>query len=96
MPLVTIRFYMKKKAIVLFITIFLILSVALCLADENKDHVCFRVLDSNKDGNVTFQEFEKYYGNDQKKFNKADMDEDGKLTHDEYHHLLGHGSSQNE
>ena len=96
MPLVTIRFYMKKTAIVLLITIFLILSVALCLADENKDHVCFRVLDSNKDGNVTFQEFEKYYGNDQEKFNKADMDEDGKLTHDEYHHLLGHGSSQNE
>ena len=96
MPLITIRFYMKKTAIVLFITIFLILSVALCLADENKDHVCFRVLDSNKDGNVTFQEFEKYYGNDQEKFNKADMDGDGKLTHDEYHHLLGHGSSQNE
>ena len=96
MPLVTIRLCMKKTATVLLITIFLILSVAICLADENKDHVCFRVLDSNKDGNVTFQEFEKYYGNDQKKFNKADMDEDGKLTHDEYHDLLGHGSSQNQ
>lgn len=87
---------MKKTAIVLLITIFLILSVALCLADKNKDHVFFRILDSNKDGNVTFQEFEKYYGNDHEKFNKADMDEDGKLTHDEYHHFLGHGSSQNE
>ena len=96
MQLVTIRLCMKKTATVLLITIFLILSVAICLADENKDHVCFRVLDSNEDGNVTFQEFEKYYGNDQKKFNKADMDEDGKLTHDEYHDLLGHGSSQNE
>ena len=96
MPLVTIRLYMKKTATVLLIAIFLILSVTICLADENKDHVCFRVLDSNKDGNVTFQEFEKYYGNDQKKFNTADMDEDGKLTHDEYHDLLGHGSSQNQ
>ncbi|MGD8901473.1 MAG: hypothetical protein PVF39_15410, partial [Desulfobacterales bacterium] len=77
MPLVTIKLCMKKTATALLITIFLILSVAICLADESKDHVCFRVLDSNKDGNVTFQEFEKYYGNDQKKFNKADMDEDG-------------------
>ena len=92
MPLVTIGLCMKKTATVLLFAIFLTLSVDLCLADENKDHVCFRVLDSNKDGNVTFQEFEKYYGNDQKKFNKADMDEDGKLTHDEYHHFLGHGS----
>ena len=96
MPLVTTRLCMKKTATILLITIFLILSVAICLADENTDHVCFRVLDSSKDGNVTFQEFEKYYGNDQKKFNKADMDEDGKLTHDEYHDLLGHGSSQNQ
>jgi Ca2+-binding EF-hand superfamily protein len=83
---------MKKTATALLITIFLILSVAICLADGSRDHVCFRVLHSNKDGNVTFQEFEKYYGNDQKKFNKADMDEDGKLTHEEYHNILGHGS----
>ena len=27
------------------------------------------------------------------KFNEADIDRDGKLTHDEYHNLLGHGSS---
>jgi Ca2+-binding EF-hand superfamily protein len=93
MPLVAIRLCMKKTATVLLITIFLTLSVALSLADENKDHVCFRVLDSNKDGYVTFEEFDKYYGNDKEKFNKADTDEDGKLTHDEYHHILGHGSS---
>jgi Ca2+-binding EF-hand superfamily protein len=84
---------MQKTVTVLFITIFLTLSVALCLADENKDHVCFRVLDSNKDGYVTFEEFDKHYGNDREKFNKADTDEDGKLTHDEYHHILGQGSS---
>ena len=92
MPLVTIRLCMKKTATILLITIFLILSVAICLADEKKDHVCFRVLDSNKDGYVTFEEFDKYYGNDKEKFNKADTDQDGKLTHDEYHHFLGHGS----
>jgi Ca2+-binding EF-hand superfamily protein len=83
---------MKKTSAILLITIFLTSSVALCLANEKKDHVCFRVLDSNKDGMVTFQEFEKFYGNDKEKFNDADMDEDGKLTHDEYHNILGHGS----
>ena len=56
-----------------------------------KDHVCFRVLDSNKDGLVTFQEFEKFYGSEEEKFHEADKDEDGKLTH-EYHNILGHGS----
>ena len=96
MPFATIRLCLKKTATELLIIIFLILSVALCFANENKDHVCFRVLDSNKDGNVTFQEFEKYYGNDQEKFNTADKDEDGKLTHDEYHHILGNGSLQNQ
>ena len=55
-----------KTSAILLIVIFLTSSVALCLADENKDHVCFRVLDLNKDG---------------------------KLTHDEYHNILGHGSS---
>ena len=84
---------MKKTSAILLITIFLTSSVALCLADENKDHVCLRVLDSNKDDMVTFQEFEKFYGNDKEKFNDADMDEDGKLTHDEYHDILGDGSS---
>ena len=83
---------MKKISAILLITIFLTSSVALCLAYEKKDHVCFRVLDSNKDDMVTFQEFEKFYGNDKEKFNEADMDEDGKLTHDEYHNILGHGS----
>ena len=82
-----------KTSAILLIVIFLTSSVALCLADENKDHVCFRVLDLNKDGMVTFQEFEQFYENDKEKFNEADVDKDGKLTHDEYHNILGHGSS---
>jgi Ca2+-binding EF-hand superfamily protein len=57
-----------------------------------KKHVRFRVLDLNKDGYVTFEKFDKYFGNDKEKFNNADKNEDGKLTHDEYHHFLGHGS----
>lgn len=83
-----------KKAIAIFLmAVFLIPSAAPCWADEQKDHVCFRILDSDKDGGVTFQEFEKFYGNDEKKFTKTDLDKDGKLSHDEYHEILGHGSS---
>ena len=83
---------MQKTMALLLIIISLALSVNLCLADEKKDHVCFRVLDSNKDGLVTFQEFEKFYKNKKEKFHDADKDEDGKLTHEEYHDILGHGS----
>jgi hypothetical protein len=67
--------------------------MSLCWADEKKDHICFKILDSKEDGMVTFQEYEKYFGNDKQKFNEADLDKDGQLTHDEYHNLLGHGSS---
>jgi hypothetical protein len=77
----------------LLIGIFLTSSVALCLADESKDHVCFKVLDSNKDGIVTPQEFDEVYKNDKEKFAKAGVNKDGKLTHDEYHNIFGHGSS---
>ena len=82
---------MKLNAIPL-IGIFLISTAFICTANENKGHVCFRVLDSNRDGMVTFQEFKQAYGDDKEKFNMADENEDGKLTHDEYHDLLGHGS----
>ena len=83
---------MKKSIATVLITTFLITSAALCRADEKKDHVCFRVLDSNKDGLVTYQEFTKIYGDDREAFNKADEDKDSQLTHDEYHTMLGHGS----
>jgi hypothetical protein len=82
-----------KRSVILLIGIFLTSSVALCLADESKGHICFRVLDSNKDGMVTPQEFDQFYKNDREKFKKADTNKDGKLTHDEYHSILGHGSS---
>ena len=84
---------MNKICVFLMIASFLTVPTSLCLADEKKDHVCFRSLDSNQDDVVTFQEYEKYFGNDKTKFNKADLDKDGQLTHDEYHNLLGHGPS---
>jgi Ca2+-binding EF-hand superfamily protein len=87
------RYSVKKSIAATLIILLLAVSAGFCWADEEKDHVCFRVLDSNKDGLVSFQEFEKVYGNDETKFKEADVDKNGKLTHDEYHDILGHGSS---
>jgi Ca2+-binding EF-hand superfamily protein len=84
---------MKVAIASLFFTTFLTAVVAFSWADEKRDHICFRVLDSNKDGVVTYQEFEKIYGDEKDKYDAADLDNDGKLNHDEYHDLLGHGST---
>ena len=32
------------------------------------------------------------FGNDNERFKEADLDKNGKLSHDEYHELFGHGS----
>ena len=83
---------MKKSIVFLLMIIMSITSVNFCLANEKKDHICFSIVDSNKDGEVTFQEFQKYLGNDNERFKDADLDKNGKLSHDEYHKLFGHGS----
>ena len=71
----------------------MVFSAGVALADESRDHVCFRALDANRDGEVTLQEFEKHFENDRESFDKADRNKDGRLTHDEYHDMLGHGAS---
>ena len=82
-----------KKSIVFILMIIVSITLAnFCTADEKKNHICFRIVDTNKDGEVNFQEFEKYFGNDIERFNEADLDKNGKLSHDEYHEFLGHGS----
>lgn len=82
-----------KKITVIFLMIILSIAAAnLCLAEEKKNHTCFRVVDADKDGKITFEEFEKFFGNDNERFKAADLDKNGILTHDEYHKLLGHGS----
>ena len=82
-----------KKITVIFLMIILSIATAnLCLAEEKKNHTCFRVVDADKDGKITFEEFEKFFGNDNERFKAADLDKNGILTHDEYHKLLGHGS----
>lgn len=84
---------MKKSGYILVSMIIATSSIsALSMASEEKGHICFRIIDSDKDGKVTFQEFEKYFGNDLEKFKAIDLDEDGTLSHDEYHQSLGHGS----
>ena len=85
---------MHKLMVSLTILIALVLTVFAIPggADETKDHVCFRVLDTDKDGLVTLEEFARHYGDDEDRFRAADADRDGRLTHDEYHELLGHGA----
>lgn len=63
-------------------------------AGEDDGHICFRRIDANQDGIVTFEEFAVHYGKDEKKFKAADTDGDGRLIHDEYHDFLGHGAAE--
>ena len=63
-------------------------------AEEEKGHICFKTIDADENGEVTFEEFVKHLGDDRDKFNSVDQNEDGKLTHEEYHDFLGHGASE--
>lgn len=58
--------------------------------EETEDHICFRTIDMNSDEIVTPGEFAAYYNIDL--FAAVDKDQDGLLTHDEYHVYLGHGA----
>ncbi len=75
-----------KKYITFCLALFILISpLSFCLADDsNEDHVCFTRIDSDQDGSVTTQEFEKFFEKDIEKFQKMDQDNDGKITHDEY------------
>ena len=79
---------MKKLTVFFLMIIVSITSANFCLANEKKNHPCFRIVDSNKDGEDTFQEFAKFFGNDNERLKEADLDKNGKLSHDEYHKLL--------
>ena len=84
---------MKKFVLPYLVVITIFISNALCFGNVEKSHICFRDVDADKDGKVTFQEFKKIYGDDKVKFEAIDLNDDGKLSHDEYHQFLGHGSS---
>ena len=87
-----------KSVFVIYLTAATILvSAPLCFSvEEEKGHICFNTIDSNKDNRVTFEEFVKYLGDDREKFTSVDQNEDGELTHEEYHDSLGHGASGQE
>ena len=83
---------LKRQLIYLMIAAFFVPNAA-GLGGERKGHVCFSLIDEDKDGKVTLQEFEKIFGTEQsKKFTEADLNQDGSLSHDEYHQSLGHGN----
>ena len=75
-----------------------ILLIALCLvlaplgfqamADE-EDHICFSVVDADKDGEATMDEMKKAYPDmDQEKFGKMDSDGNGTVDHMEYEEAM--------
>jgi len=83
---------MKKLCLVLM-CLTILASATWGVANEEKGHVCFRKIDTDRNGEVTFEEFEAVFGPDKEKFDKVDENKDGRLTHNEYHKSLGHGAS---
>ena len=84
---------MNRMGIVFVLSALAIVPAQTAWGGENQDHVCFRALDTDRDGQVTFAEFATHYGPDEARFQAADADRDGRLTHDEYHNFLGHGAA---
>jgi len=84
---------MKMFFIMSLVVITMFMSNALCFGNEEKSHICFRAIDADRDGKVTFKEFKDFFGDDKVKFDAIDLNNDGKLSHEEYHKTLGHGAS---
>ena len=87
---------MKTCFLMYIVAITILISNAFCLGNEEKNHICFRSIDADKDGKVYYQEFEKFFSDDKAKFEEIDLNDDGYLSHDEYHQSLGHGALQRE
>ena len=79
-----------KQYITFGLTLLILISpLSFSFADGlGEDHICFSRIDSDQDGNATFQEVKKFYGDDLEKYKKMDQDKDGKLTHEEYEEYL--------
>ena len=88
---------MKSVFVIYLIAAAIFILAPLCFSvEEEKGHICFNTIDSNKDNRVTFEEFVKYLRDDRERFTSVDQNEDGELTHEEYHESLGHGASEQE
>ena len=84
---------MRKFGILAIVCCTLLIAADQLGADEQKDHVCFRAIDANQDGSVTYPEFERFYKDSDDLFKTIDLDKDGLLSHEEYHESLGGGAS---
>lgn len=88
------RFAMRSIMIISFLTVLCLAFLIGPAASEEGGHICFRTIDANQDGEVTHEEFSRYFSSDPQKFLSIDTDKNGVLTHDEYHDMLGHGSQE--
>lgn len=84
---------MKHLVLGLAMVCALVLSYATIQANESQDHVCFRIVDADENGEVNYAEYKAYFGDDREGFDAADQNGDEALSHDEYHMRLGHGSA---
>ncbi len=76
---------MKKKMVLLLVILLTATTLSLCSADDHADgHICFKRIDADHDGIVTFEEFKLFFGDDKETYKIMDQDSDGILTHDEY------------
>ena len=83
-----------KSTLKILCLLSLILTIStMVIAGEGGDHICFRSIDADQDGKVTFVEFALVFGKDERKFKAVDVNGDGVLTHAEYHRYLGHGAA---
>ncbi len=80
-----------KNVIILTMVVMLLLGASFSLASEEKNHVCFHMVDTNGDGQITPQEFQAVYDKNPELFKVVDVDGNGRLIHDEYHDALGDG-----
>lgn len=82
-----------KRYVVMCLVVFIVAAAnTLCFGDGNRNHVCFKAIDADEDGAVTFLEFKQFFGDSQSKYDQIDLDGNGKLSHEEYHKSLGRGS----
>ena len=59
---------MKTYFSICFVIIAILTTSAFCLAGAEKNHVCFKIVDADKDGKVTFQEFKQFFDDGKEKF----------------------------
>ena len=81
---------MRRYISMCLIVFIIVAATALCFGDGHKHHVCFKAIDADKDGVVTYLEFRQFLGDDKSKYDEIDLDDNGTLSHDEYHKSLGH------